>query len=106
MFNSEEALELNLKDKLDELQKKHPQTKLRALVIEDTDLNFTFTFRRSLGITAIESNQYNGILFQRITQDRTDLENPSSLKIELIVKEEDFLLSVNRSSVLLSKYGI
>lgn len=97
---------MNLKDKLDELQKKHPQTKLRALVIEDTDLNFTFTFRRSLGITAIESNRYNGILFQRITQDRTDLENPNSLKIELIVKEEDFLLSVNRSSVLLSKYGI
>ena len=51
---------MELKAKLNELQKKHPQTKLRALVIEDTDLNFTFTFRKAIGITAIESNRYNG----------------------------------------------
>lgn len=99
-------MKLNLKDKLNELQKKHPQTKLRALVIEDTDLNFTFTFRRSLGITAIESNRYNGILFQRITQDRTDPENPNSLKIELIVNSEEFDISTVRSMSLIKKYEI
>lgn len=97
---------MELKAKLDELQKKHPQTKLRALVIENTDLNFTFTFRRAIGVTTIESNRYEGIIYQRITQDRTQSGNPNALKIELIVKEEDFLLSVNRSSTLLNEYGI
>lgn len=97
---------MNLKDRLQELQKKHPQKKLRALVITTNDLNFTFTFRGLIGITAIESNCYNGIIFQRITQDRTDLNSPNPLRIELIVQEEDFLLSVNRSSTLLKEYGI
>lgn len=97
---------MSLVDKLQEFQKKYPQHKLRALVIEDSDLNFTFTARGFIGVTAIESNRYNGIMYQRITQDRTDPDNPSALKVELIVQEEAFLLSVNRSFYLLSKYGI
>lgn len=97
---------MELQQKLEQLQKKHPQQKLRALVIEDSDLNFTFTFRGHIGITAIESNRYNGILYQRITQDRTNLDNPHSLKIELIVQEKRFLMSVNRAVELLNQYGI
>lgn len=97
---------MKLLQKLDELQKKYPQEKLRALVIKDSNLNFTFTFRGHIGITAIESNRYNGILYQRITQDRTDLGNPGPLKVELIVQERPFLLSVNRAIELIKKYGI
>ena len=72
---------MKLIKKLEQLQKKYPQQKLRALVIDDSDLNFTFTFRGHIGITAIESNRYNGILYQRITQDRTNLANSQPLKI-------------------------
>lgn len=97
---------MDLQDKLNELQKKYPQTKLRALVIKDNDLNFTFTFRGHIGITAIESNRYNGILYQRITQDRTSLDNSQPLRIELIVQEKAFLMSVNRAFELLNQYGI
>lgn len=97
---------MKLIKKLERLQKKYPQQKLRALVIEDSDLNFTFTFRGHIGITAIESNRYNGILYQRITQDRTNLANPQPLKIELIVQEKVFLMSVNRAIELLNRYGI
>lgn len=96
----------NLKDKLQELQKRCPQRKLRALVIEDTDLNFTFTFRRSIGVTTIESNRYNGILYQRITQDRTKSGDPGALKIELIVDNERFDTSTVRSLPLIKKYEI
>lgn len=97
---------MELKVKLNELQKKHPQTKLRALVIEDTDLNFTFTFRKAIGITAIESNRYNGILYQRITQDRTKAGETGTLKIELIVKADEFDFSTVRSMSLTKKYEI
>lgn len=97
---------MELQKKLEQLQKKCPQQKLRALVIEDNDLNFTFTFRGHIGITAIESNRYNGILYQRITQDRTNLDNPQPLRVELIVQEKVFLMSVNRAIELLNRYGI
>lgn len=99
---------MKIEKKLHQLQKKHPQTKLRALVIKDNNLNFTFTFtfREHIGITAIESNRYNGILYQQITQDRTNLDNSQPLKVELIVQEKTFLMSVNRASELLSQYGI
>ena len=97
---------MKLIKKLERLQKKYPQQKLRALVIEDSDLNFTFTFRGHIGITSIESNRYNVILYQRITQDRTNLANPQPLKIELIVQEKVFLMSVNRAIELLNRYGI
>ena len=96
----------NLKDKLQELQKKHPQKKLRALAITDSDLNFTFTFRRAIGVTTIESNRYEGIIYQRITQDRTQSGNPNALKIELIVDSELFDISTVRSLSLIKKYEI
>lgn len=97
---------MELMNKLEQLQKKNPQQKLRALVIEDNSLNFTFTFRGRIGITAIESNRYNGILYQRITQDRTDLNNSQPIKVELIVQEKAFLMSANRAIELLNRYGI
>lgn len=99
-------MKTNLKDKLHELQKKYPQEKLRALVIKDSDLNFAFTFRRAIGVTTIESNRYNGILYQRITQDRTDFGNPNSLKVELIVNSKYFDVSTVRSLALVNKYEI
>lgn len=97
---------MELMNKLEQLQKKNPQQKLRALVIKDNSLNFTFTFRGHIGITAIESNRYNGILYQRITQDRTDLNNSRPIKVELIVQEKAFLMSANRAIELLNRYGI
>lgn len=97
---------MRLRHKLSELQKKYPQHKLRALVIEDSNLNFAITGRKEVGVLTIESNVYKGIWWQQITQDKTAQNDHSALRVELIVDEQEFMLSSSRSLYLIREYGI
>lgn len=55
---------MKIKDKLQELKNEYPELNLKALVIKNNDLNFAFTFRNYFGVSTIESNDYQGILYQ------------------------------------------
>lgn len=97
---------MKLIKKLERLQKKYPQQKLRALVIKDSDLNFTLSAKRCASTLSIEGSAYNGIIFQRMTVDKEKPLNPKALIVELIVGENEFLTSGNRALHLLKQYGI
>lgn len=91
---------------LEKVKKKYPQRKWRALMIKDNDLNFTFTFRGSIGITTIESNSYNGVIYKLIEQNNLDPDEDYPLTIGLIVDEEYFMMSTSRGLLWIKKYGI
>lgn len=97
---------MELMNKLEQLQKKYPQTKLRPLVIKDTDLNFALSAHRCASTFSIEGSAYRGILFQRITIDKRKSLDPKALIVELVVGEKDFLMSGNLALYLIKKYGI
>lgn len=97
---------MKIKDKLQELKNEYPELNLKALVIKNNDLNFTFTLRNYFGVSTIESNDYQGILYQRITQERTAQNKYPALVIEMVVDIEEFEESSNRSFYLIKEYGI
>ena len=97
---------MKLIKKLERLQKKYPQQKLRALVIEDSDLNFTLSAKRCASTLSIEGSAYKGILFQRVTINKGKTLNPKALTVELVVGEKEFLTSGNLALYLIKKYGI
>ncbi|WP_241689803.1 hypothetical protein [Ligilactobacillus salivarius] len=69
-------------------------------------MNFAFTLRNYFGVTTIESKDYQGILYQRITQERTIQNKYPALVIEMIVDTEEFESSSNRTFYLVKEYGI
>lgn len=97
---------MKIKNKLQELKNEYPELNLKALVIKNNDLNFAFTLRKYFGVTTIESNDYQGILYQRITQERTIQNKYPVLVIEMIVDTEEFESSSNRAFYLVKEYGI
>lgn len=97
---------LKLQKRLNELQKKYPQTKLRALVIKNSDLNFTLSAHRCASTLSIEGSAYKGIIFQRMTVDKERPLNPKALTVELIVGKDEFLASGNQALYLLKQYEI
>ncbi|MEY8737151.1 hypothetical protein AB9M75_08015 [Lactobacillus sp. AN1001] len=92
--------------KLEELKKQYPERTLRALLIEDDNLNFTITMRKWVGSTIIESHNFNGIMYQQIIQDKTLGGDKPAVKVGLIVAKYEFLLSSSRAYALLMEYGI
>lgn len=97
---------MEIEEKLHQLQKKYPQTKLRALVIKNSDLNFTLSALRCASTLSIEGSAYKGILFQRVTINKEKTLNPKALTVELVVGEKEFLTSGNLALYLIKKYGI
>ena len=97
---------MKIKNKLQELKNAYPELNLKALVIKYNDLNFAYTLRNYFGVSTIESNDYQGILYQRITQERTAQNKYPALVIEMVVDIEEFESSSNRSFYLIKEYGI
>ena len=97
---------MKIKNKLQELKNEYPELNLKALVIKNNDLNFAFTLRNYFRVSTIESNDYQGILYQRITQERTAQNKYPALVIEMVVDIEEFESSSNRSFYLIKEYGI
>ena len=97
---------MKIKNKLQELKNEYPELNLKALVIKNNDLNFAFTLRNYFGVSTIESNDYQGILYQRITQERTAQNKYPALVIEMVVDIEEFESSSYRSFYLIIDFGI
>lgn len=90
-----------LQTELKHLQKKYPAQRWRALLIDDSQLNFTLTMRGYVGSLLIESNRYEGIAY--VT---TQLMIGKGSLIGVIVDLDKFETTTNRAMSLINTYGI
>lgn len=104
-------IDSEVKERLEQLKKKHPEDKIRVLHIENPTEHFAFSFHgKTVASTMINSHMYFGVVFAKINQQYPlgldDDEADEKTVIDLIVAEDTFRLSSICGGSLINKYGI